>query len=225
MNTVSKFLLLPLLFVAALHAQTPFEPYFSKSACDKVIDKKVLTICYDCGLKAAKAVAYTLRGDRVKKSIKKRPRFYPEPSLRASCRAEYKDYTHSGYDRGHLASDASFDWSPTSLNQTYSLANIVPQASMINRKLWVKAEKYERYVAIKLERVEVLNIVVYPRHPKRIGENGIAVPSGFWKKIENRADGFERCFYYENNLHASAKGDKLKAHVRPCDMMPGPKGF
>jgi len=174
MKKIKIFFLL-LLSVSQLDA-TPSSVYFEKSYCDQIIDKKVFTICYDYNFKAAKAVAYTLYGDKVIKSIKKRPKFYPEPSLRASHRADYKDYTHSGYDRGHLANDADFDYSPTALNQAYSLANIVPQAPEVNRKLWAKVERYERQMAVKFGYVEVLNIVTYSKHPKRIGKNGIAVP-------------------------------------------------
>jgi endonuclease G len=217
-----KNYLIPLICATSLFATAPGS-YFNADSCDQVIDKHVFIICYDYNYKAAKAVGYTLHGDKVGKSIKKRPRFYPEPSLRASYRADYKDYTHSGYDRGHLANDADFDYSPTALNQTYSLANIIPQAPTVNRKLWVKAEKYERSMAVKLGTVEVLNIVVYSKEPLRIGRNGIAVPDGFWKKISNEQKGFERCFYYANDRHAIAKGDRLKEHVIDCKSLPLPE--
>ena len=216
-----KFLYIGLLFSVHLFAAS-HNAYFDQNFCDQVIDKKVFVICYDYDYKAAKAVTYTLYGDKVKKSIKKRPRFYPEPSLRASYRATYKDYTHSGYDRGHLANDADFDYSPTALNQTYSLANIVPQAPEVNRRAWAKAERYERQMAIKLGTVDVLNIVTYPKNPKRIGKNGIAVPEGFWKEIINAKEGFERCFYYANDLGAVAKGDTLKMHIVDCNKVPLP---
>ena len=203
-----------LLFISVMQIYAvPFENYFNKHSCDQVIDKKVFVICYDYNYKAAKAVAYTLYGDKVKKSIKKRPKFYPEPSLRALYRAEYKDYTHSGYDRGHLANDADFDYSPTALNQTYSLANIVPQTPEVNRRAWARAERYERQMAVKLGSVEVLNIVTFPKDPTRIGKSGIAVPKGFWKKISNDKEGFVRCFYYANDLGTVTKGDILKKHV------------
>ena len=212
-----------LILLTAFLEAAPFSPYFNKNICSQVIDKDVFVICYDYNYKAAKAVAYTLHGDKVGKSIKKRPRFYPEPSLRASNRAVYKDYTHSGYDRGHLANDADFDYSPTALNQTYSLANIVPQAPVVNRRQWTKAEKYERMMAIKLGSVNVLNIVSYSSSPKRIGDNGIAVPDAFWKMISNDQEGFSRCFFYTNTLDAVAKGDKLKAHAVDCKTLPLPK--
>jgi len=208
------------LFAVEHNLAYPFASYFNSNVCDQVINKDVLTICYDYNYKAALAVGYKLRGDRVSKSIEKRPQFYKEPALRGSYAAVYKDYTRSGYDRGHMAPDASFDYSPTALNQTYSMANIVAQAPTVNRRLWVKAEKYERQMAIKLGVADVLNVVVYPQVPKRIG-SGVAVPSGFWKRVSSAEAGFERCFYYENDLNANAKGDRLKDHVVECSQLLG----
>lgn len=192
-----KLIFLFFILITQLLSQS-FSSYFNIDVCDQVIDKDVYKICYDYEYKAATAVGYKLWGSRVKKSIKKRPRFYAEPSLKGDLRANYKDYTKSGFDRGHLAPDASFDYSKTVLNQTYSMANIVPQYPNVNRRLWVKAEKYERQIAIKLITANVLNIVNYSSFPKHI-KNGIAIPSGFWKKISNEKEKFERCFYYKND--------------------------
>jgi len=78
-------------------------------------------------MKGAKYVAYTLYGDKVNSvNIKKRMGFYTEKNIPAKYRSKNKDYTHSGYDRGHLANDASFDYSKKSLRKTYSMANIIP---------------------------------------------------------------------------------------------------
>lgn len=216
-------LILGLLALAAgpLFADALADKYLNPSVCDMVIDKDgYYRICYDKKLKAARAVAYSLRGDRVKKSIKKRPRFYDERSIPRSYRATYSDYTHSGFDRGHLANDASFDWSKTSLNATYSMANIVPQYPNVNRHLWLAAEKFERYVAIKAGTADVLNIVKYTPHPNRIGKDNIAVPSGFYKRISDKK-GFERCFYYANTPNPSMKSP-LKSHEIDCADLPRP---
>ena len=55
-------------------------------------------------MKGAKYVFYTLDGKLVNKlNIKKRPSFYTEKNLKKKYRSHTRDYTHSGYDRGHLA--------------------------------------------------------------------------------------------------------------------------
>ena len=95
------------------------------------------------------------------------------------------------------------------------MINIIPQSPMVNRKTWIKSEKYERLVASKLGKVFVINGVEYGDNPKRIGKNQIAVPEGFWKMIFNNK-GFERCFYYKNDLDVDIKLDKLKNHEVDC---------
>jgi endonuclease G len=137
-------------------------------------------------MKGAKYVFYTLYGSKVNAvNIKKRNSFYTEKNLPKKYRSNTKDYVHTGYDRGHLANDASFDYSKKVVRKTYTMANIIPQAPNVNRRSWIKAEKLERKIAVNLDTVKVLNGVVYSSNPIRIGKNKIAVPNGFWKMIED----------------------------------------
>ena len=194
-----------------------FSNFINKQNCNQIIDKQVFTICYDYKMKGAKYVSYTLYGDKVNEvNIKKRMSFYTEKTIPNKYRSKNKDYTHSGYDRGHLANDASFDYSKKSLRKTYSMANIIPQAPKVNRKTWIKAEKLERKVAVSLGKVNIVNGVIYGSNPKRIGKNKIAVPIAFWKMIFNNNKNYQKCFYYENNNDINTKKDKLKYHLVEC---------
>ena len=191
--------------------------FINNSACDVIIDKQFLEICYDNGLKAAKSVSYTLAGDLMDElDIKDRPRFYSEESVEEQYQAHYSDYTNSGYDRGHLAPDAAFDWSEESLDATYSLANIIPQVREVNRDMWVDVERYARIKAIDMGRVNVLNIVKYRSRPRRIGEHGIAVSDGFYKVLYDEDSGYEECFYYANRPNENSLSDKRDTHLVDC---------
>jgi endonuclease G len=190
---------------------------FNTNQCDQIINKKVFTVCYSYKYKGALAVWYVLDSNLVNKiNIKKRPRFYSEKTIPLKYRSKQSDYKYSGYDRGHLANDADFDYSIKSLRKTYSMANIVPQTPNVNRRTWIKAEKYERLIARKLGEVKVLNIIKYASNPKRIGKNKIAVPIGFYKEIYNENRNFKKCFYYRNNDNINVKIDKLKYHLINC---------
>ena len=216
---MKKQLIAILLLSLALHA-TNINDYLNKEKCDQIIDKQVFSICYDYDMKGAKYVAYTLEGTKVNAvNIKKRNSFYTEKNLPKKYRSHTKDYTHTGYDRGHLANDASFDYDKKIVRKTYTMANIIPQAPKVNRYTWIKVEKLERKVAVGLGTVHVINGVVYTSNPLRIGKNQIAVPIGFWKMIYNDAKNYKKCFYYENDLRAVTKGDKLKNHLVSCDTL------
>ena len=211
-------LLLPILFSISFLYSTDVSDFINKNNCNQIIDKQVYQVCYDYNHKGAKYVAYTLDGSLVNSvNIKKRGRFYTEKNLQKQYRSHPRDYTHTGYDRGHLASDASFDYDIKTMRKTYSMSNIIPQSPMVNRRTWTKAEKYERSVAIKLGNVNVINGVVYSNNAKRIGSNQISVPDAFWKMIYNDDKGFKKCFYYSNDLVVDVKGDKLREHQVDCN--------
>ena len=191
--------------------------FINHSVCDKIIDKQFFDVCYSYNLKAAKAVAYRLDGDLVnEKNIKDRPNFYAEPTLKDNQRATTSDYTNSGYDRGHMAPDAAFDWSQESLEATYSLANIIPQIPKVNRDMWVDVEKYARDKAVDLGYINVVNVVKYTTKPTRIGDDAIAVSYGFYKVLYNNNENYEQCYYYANKDNNSSN-DKLSLHEVNCD--------
>jgi len=125
---MKKIILFVMFFVSMLDAIN-IKDFINKSNCNQIIDKNVFTVCYDYEMKGAKYVAYTLYGDKVNAvNIKKRNSFYTEKTLPKKYRSHTKDYTHSGYDRGHLANDASFDYDKKVVRKTYSMANIIPQS-------------------------------------------------------------------------------------------------
>lgn len=193
------------------------QAYMNKNYCDQLIQNPYFKICYDYKLKGAKTITYTLSGDKVNQiNIKKRPSFHTEKSLDRPYRVSPKSYTRTGYDRGHMANDASFDWSMQSLNSTYTMANIVPQEPKVNRYHWVKVERYARMMARKLGKVNVVNIIQYNHNPKRFKKQNIAIPKGFYKIIYNNEKSFERCFYYKNNSDSYPKKDKLRSHLIEC---------
>ena len=77
--------------------------------------------------------------------------FHAEPNIPANERAELSDYVRSGFDRGHMAPAGDMT-TPQGMDESFSLANMVPQNSDNNRNLW---ESIERAVRDYSERHEV----------------------------------------------------------------------
>ena len=214
-------ILVALLSVPLSLMATEVRDFINTRNCDQILDKGYYQICYDYNMKGARFVGYTLDGNNVNAvNIKKRPSFYPDKAIPRQYRAISKDYTHNEFkaDRGHLASDASFDYDQRALKSVYSMANIIPMYKTINRRTWIKAEKYERLVAKKLGKVTVVNGVVYGKIPKRLKKSGTAYPVAYWKMLFDNK-GFERCFYYENQIIKTSKGDKLRNHEVSCQKL------
>ena len=193
--------------------------------CDQVLEKEfstgsLLSICYDYGYKSAKYVAYTLDGTLINSvNLEERPRFYTEREIPKEYQVLYSDYTRSGYDRGHLAPDADFDYSEEDLRVVYSLANIIPQDPNVNRYFWRKAEYQERLVASSLGELSVINGVVFDENPNYIGANRIAVSKAFWKILYNDEKEFRQCYYYDNFVLGDADLDTLAKHKVDCDSL------
>jgi len=215
-------IVLGLLACVNVASATEISDFINKQNCDQILDKKFYQICYDYSAKGAKYVGYVLDGEKVSTAadIKKRPRFYPDTAIPSRYRTTSEDYTKNEFhaDRGHLAPDASFDYSERSLHSVYSMANIIPQYFKINRMTWVKAEKYERLIARKLGSVTVINGVIYGQKPKRLRKSDIAYPQAYWKMLYDN-NGFERCFSYENDSKVKTKGDQLKDHMIDCKLL------
>lgn len=73
--------------------------------------------------------------------------FYPENTVHKYFQSQNEDYRKSGFDRGHLAAAANHRHSQQTMDSTFTLANVCPQAPGLNRGIWSKLEQYTRAMA------------------------------------------------------------------------------
>lgn len=111
-------------------------------------------------------------------------RFFADARLRAAERATLDDYKGSGFDRGHMAPAGDMP-NAQAMAQSFSLANMVPQAPENNRGLWAKVvEKSTRqYVKRSGHTVYVFTGPVFSLPPRTIGTGRVWVPSFLFKLI------------------------------------------
>lgn len=114
------------------------------------------------------------------KDEERNDKFHPEPAIPLNERAEVKDYTKSGYDKGHMAPNADFS-NQQSQFECFSMANMVPQNPNNNRGIWKKIEEAVRKHVISTNAmVFVVSGPIYDKNPKML--NGrVAVPVKLWK--------------------------------------------
>jgi endonuclease G, mitochondrial len=204
-----------------LYASTAND-YLKKLSCDKLIKKSQYSVCYSYKHKGALGGYATLYADEVNRNnIKKRPKFYADKKIPKKYRSYYRDYTGHGkkWNRGHfIIADAAADHSKRTLNEAYSMANIIPQSTKVNQRTWTKVEKYGRKLATKYGKIISVSIAKYPHKPKEI-KNSVAIPSKLFRIYLNEEKGIERCFEYDNVLLRSSKGDKLRDHEINCSIL------
>ena len=87
-----------------------------------------------------------------------------------------------GFDRGHLASSATFDNTIDVNSETFMATNLVPQRLELNRGLWRRLEQAERDLSDKFG---LLNVITGPLflEKEKLVENGILLPNSFYKII------------------------------------------
>lgn len=107
--------------------------------------------------------------------------FHAEQSLPQQDRAELADYVHSGFDRGHLTPSGDMP-SPQAQAQSFSLANIVPQNSALNRGLWEEIESATRDLAARDGELYVVTGPIFTASPEALHDR-VLVPEALFKAV------------------------------------------
>jgi endonuclease G len=115
--------------------------------------------------------------------VKRTNRFHEEPMLNKSERATLREYTHSGWDKGHL-SPAADRVSDVGMTESTSLSNVLPQAPKFNRGIWAKSVEgaLRKYVKRSAGDIFVFTGGYYTPEHKVLG-NGIWIPDYFFKLV------------------------------------------
>ena len=145
-------------------------------------------------------VAERLNKEILSNAHKKRTdEFFADARLPRSERAELEDYRGSGYDRGHMAPAADMS-TDESMAQSFSLANMVPQAPINNRNAWAKLEKDTRkYIKRASGDVYVITGPVFEPKSKTIGANHVWVPKYLYKLVYDPAANKVWAHWIENS--------------------------
>jgi len=138
------------------------------------------------------------------KSGKRSDKFFADARLPRGERAELDDYKNSGYSRGHMAPAGNMP-TPQSMAQSFSLANMVPQAPENNQKPWNGIEQATRKYALRAKGdVYVITGPVFEGNPKTIGDNRVWVPKYLYKLVYDEMTGRAWAHWIENNDAARA---------------------
>lgn len=140
------------------------------------------------------------------KNVERTDRFYEEARLPRAERATLADYRGSGFDRGHMAPAGDMH-TREAMAQSFSLANMVPQDSNLNRGPWNKLEQDTRkYIQRAKGDVYVFTGSFYDTsRPQTIGQGRVAVPTHVYKVVYDPNTGKSWVHWYENKADSKAK--------------------
>lgn len=131
--------------------------------------------------KQAGWVAYELTAEECNSLYKRKNRFIPEPNA-DEFSATNNDYSHSGFDRGHLAPAADMGWSEVSMAESFYFSNISPQLPAFNRGVWKRLETLVRDWSKQNSSILIATGPVFTSSDSSIG-SGVTVPAYFYKVV------------------------------------------
>ncbi len=158
-------------------------PKYETSRGGQLIVHTGYTVQYDADFKTPQWVAWSLTAEQAQGTVPREKDFYPDPDVKGA-KAYTKDYSNSGYDRGHMAPAGDMKWSASAMKESFYLSNVCPQNRNLNRGDWKELEEQERDWALSHGVVNIAaGPIYYTSTPTRIGNNKVAVPDAFFKVI------------------------------------------
>ena len=150
---------------------------------EQIIHHTGYSVSYNELLRLPNWVGYKLTREKTTGTVARAKHFQPDPLVQGIS-ADNRDYSHSGYDRGHMAPAADMKWSTQAMKESFYFSNICPQLHNLNAGDWKELEEKVREWA---QRDSIIIIVSGPiingDNPKRIGVSQVAVPDAFYKVI------------------------------------------
>ena len=127
-------------------------------------------------------VVWTLHGDETEGASSRSNKFWTDNEVKG-C-ASTRDYSRSGYDRGHMCPAGEQKWSDEAMHDSFVMTNICPQKHELNSGAWKTLEEKERGWARRDKSLVIVAGPIYDADSdETIGTGKVRVPSAFFKVI------------------------------------------
>lgn len=181
-------------------------PVATREHPEIIVEHTAFTLSYNSQTMTPNWVAWELNREETEGDEGRESKFSPDPLL-PEPRVTHKDYSNSGYDRGHMAPAADMKWNEQAMKESFYTSNICPQNRKLNRDDWKDLENACREWAKKYGTIYIACGPIYDsKRPKRIGEHQVAIPDRFYKVVlvYNRKNPFTLAFLFKNEGHHQA---------------------
>lgn len=159
--------------------------FLPESTTGEVVKHKYYTLSYSEEHEQAEWVAYKLTEKNLRKpKVKRARKFNPDKSIKGTS-AYHKDYTHSGYTRGHMAPAGDMNFSKEAMRESFYMSNMSPQLKELNGGIWRELEETVRDWAYDNDELYIVSgpVLTEGHIIKQIGRNKVSVPDMFYKII------------------------------------------
>ncbi|MEG2157579.1 MAG: DNA/RNA non-specific endonuclease [Bacteroidaceae bacterium] len=177
-------------------------PLFTLDTNEQIIKHSAYTLSYNKQNNEPNWVAWQLT-DKETEGVKPRKNnFLPDPSIAEPYQVIWKDYAHSGFDRGHMAPSADMKFNEQAMEECFYMSNVCPQNAKLNQNSWKTLENACRRWAKTENNIYIVCGPLFFKSPRTyIGKyHPIAVPEAFFKVILSTQKGKEKAigFIYKN---------------------------
>lgn len=190
-------------------------PVITNGKQGQILQRTGYTLSYDSKNKTPQWVAWELTKEETKGKEERSTEFFPDPDVTGTQVVTY-DYSHSGYDRGHMAPAGDMKWSKQAMQESFYMSNICPQDHNLNTEDWNDLEMKTREWARRYGKVYIVCGPIYNgKRNEYIGEHRIKVPDAFFKVIliNNNNKQCAMGFLFENE----AGKRPLEEYLTPVD--------
>lgn len=156
--------------------------FLPTSTTGQIVHHNYYSLSYNESFEQAEWVAYSLTNDQIVSADFKRPYFEKDTKVKTKS-AHYKNYSNSGYDKGHLCPAGDRKFSKLAYDETFLTSNIAPQNHQFNSGIWNRLEQKTRYWATKYKSLYIITGGVLKNNLKTIGSEKVGVPNYFYKII------------------------------------------
>jgi endonuclease G, mitochondrial len=163
---------------------TVSEDILPASGKGEIVSHDYFVLSYVEAHEQAEWVAYELNRDRLNENWAERPNtFRPDPKVSTES-ATPRDYSSSGYDKGHLCAAADMAFNDQAIDQTFFMSNMSPQVPAFNGGIWRELEELTRDWARRQQKIYVVTGPILPAVAKtQIGFSKVTVPEAYYKVI------------------------------------------
>lgn len=153
-----------------------------------VLPSKGYVSIYSTKTRTPLLVAYRIEPGEKFEYRRRKGRFLMDP--RVSNPVRHKDYTHSGFSRGHMAPAFGIHtrFGKEAGRETFFMTNVVPQRQSLNGGVWKQIEmrvagEYSSLYGV----LYVMTGPVFDDHRETL-DSGVEIPDGFYKFIIDPQD-------------------------------------
>ena len=126
--------------------------YLPQGGEGQLIHKSQFSLSYSERHEQAEWVAYDLSIQELNHpKVPRAKRFNVDYNVKSNS-AAHRDYSNSGYTRGHMAPAADMSFDSLSMRESFLMSNISPQIRSFNNGIWRELEEQRQRLGAKIQK-------------------------------------------------------------------------